>query len=93
MEHMKGPWKWSGSDLNGINEKGEIDSVIFCTVEYDDGHYSELHCEEDDRALIESAPDLLAECEAFCAKVESGKARSTDTYNRMKAVIAKARRQ
>lgn len=59
MAHMKGPWEWSGSDLNGINEKGDLDSVIFNTVEYDDGHYSELHCEKDDRALIAAAPDLL----------------------------------
>lgn len=63
MAYMNGPWHWSGSDLNGINEKGEVDSVIFCTAEYDDGYYGELHCEKEDRTLIETAPDLLDVCE------------------------------
>lgn len=41
--------------------------------------------------LIAAAPDLLAACEAFVQKVETGKARSTESYNQMKAVIAKAK--
>ena len=41
--------------------------------------------------LIAAAPDLLAACQEFVRKVESGEARSRRSYAQMKAAIAKAR--
>jgi hypothetical protein len=41
--------------------------------------------------LIAAAPDLLAACEEFVRKVESGEARSKRSYEQMKAALAKAR--
>ena len=40
--------------------------------------------------LIAAAPDLLAACREFVAKVDRGEARSRFTYARMKDAIAKA---
>jgi hypothetical protein len=40
--------------------------------------------------LIAAAPDLLAACEEFVLKCETGKARSVHSYAQMKAAIAKA---
>ena len=58
--HTAGPWVWVGdSDLHGGNPP---DSVIFCTAEYDDCYYGELHITPEDRALIAASPDFLAAC-------------------------------
>jgi hypothetical protein len=40
--------------------------------------------------LIAAAPDLFAACVEFCRKVEVGEARSTASYEQMKAAIEKA---
>jgi hypothetical protein len=40
--------------------------------------------------LIAAAPDLYAACVEFCRKVEAGEAKSTASYEQMKAAIAKA---
>lgn len=40
--------------------------------------------------LISAAPDLLAFAIDFVEKVESGRAKSTDSYNKAQAAIAKA---
>lgn len=69
MSHTPGPWKWG--DNNNLNcpapNSPFFDSVIFATAEYDDGYYAELHIEPADRALIEAAPEMLAELESILA--------------------------
>lgn len=40
--------------------------------------------------LIAAAPDLYAACKEFIRKVETGEARSTESYVQMKAAIKKA---
>lgn len=40
--------------------------------------------------LISAAPDLLEACIEFVRKVDAGEARSTKSYEQMKAAIAKA---
>lgn len=45
---------------------------------------------EYNKRLIAAAPDLLAFAIDFVEKVESGRARSTDSYNKAKLAINKA---
>jgi hypothetical protein len=40
--------------------------------------------------LIAAAPELLQAALDFIGKVESGRARSTDSYNKFKAAVQKA---
>lgn len=40
--------------------------------------------------LIAAAPDLLAACQEFVRKVECGEAKSTRSYEQMKAAISRA---
>lgn len=40
--------------------------------------------------LIAASPELYKECRLFVERVERGEIRSTETYERMKAVLAKA---
>jgi len=50
-------------------------------------------CEDREKAnaaLIAAAPELLAACQEFVRKVDEGTARSTRSYEQMKAAIAKA---
>lgn len=105
-QHTPGPWRVSPTlfndslfieaGLKGFNErtvvivsrhKDEIkrngDTTTFRKVS--------IPTAEADANLIAAAPDLLAACEEFVRKVEAGKARSTKSYEKMRAAVRKAR--
>jgi hypothetical protein len=86
-KHTPGPWVHGGdevySDGDCING-GNI--VCDAPVEFEDSYaYWGANAK-----LICAAPELLEACIDFVNKVESGAAKSTDSYAKMKAAISKA---
>lgn len=101
--HTPGPWNidthalgiWAPSEKGGETKIFDIRGWGYLT-----GHgYGALALPFDKAKDIQRAngliaaagPDLLAACEEFVRKVEAGEARSTRSYQQMKAAIAKAR--
>jgi hypothetical protein len=82
-EHTPGPWKWHRNEL--IGARGRVLHLWH-------GRYgSELHIDNDaDSSLIESAPELLRECEWALAKMSKWP-QFEDALDDLRAAIAKAR--
>ena len=93
MSHTPGPWHygmahWGRYQISdGSRNIGELSSYAGLG-----GRETELNAEQEANAkLIAAAPDLLAACEEFVAKVERGEAKSVRSYQQMKLAIAKAK--
>jgi hypothetical protein len=91
-KHTPGPWVCSQMESGGwkihpADNPGfkicRIENAITYLMDFDEAA-------EPDARLIAAAPDLLAACQEFVRKVEAGEARSTKSYEQMKAAIAKA---
>lgn len=88
------PGNWS--DMSGDNASIDIvlDNAATISVDrinrYDGQLVGERSEMEANAHLIAAAPDLLQACIDFVNKVDSGRAKSTDSYNQMKAAIHKA---
>ena len=87
MSHTPGPWNTPEymTMRNGnyiIRESEYQEPIAIVCAGMDAGQAN--------ARLIACAPELLQACKDFVAKVERGEARSTDTYQQMKTVIAKA---
>jgi hypothetical protein len=67
-----------------------ITDDIICHSPLTEEHPGCLVNWEANAKLIAAAPDLFAACVEFCRKVEAGEARSTASYEQMKAAIEKA---
>lgn len=80
--HTPGPWRAENIGA-GTEAWGVVATSGVSVVEHDfvGGH---------DAFLIAAAPDLLDACVEFVRKCECGEARSTRSYQQMKAAIQKA---
>lgn len=88
MKKFKGtkfPWEYSSTMVyQPINDGG----IIVCMpTEFSPKGSADWKY---NAKLIAAAPDLLAFAMDFVEKVESGRARSTDSYNKAKIAINKA---
>lgn len=83
-----GPWAVMTDDFDGhcvINPTSDFGiEFIAKNIQqgYDDG--------EADANLIAAAPDLLEAAIDFIEKVDTGRARSTDSYNKFKLAVHRA---
>lgn len=77
-----------GMEHNRHIVEADAPHMRICFMAHSDGHSPD----EDwaNARLIAAAPDLLEACKEFVRKVECGEARSTKSYNQMKAAISKA---
>lgn len=73
----------SGTFSNRISVHDKEDKKLF-VVEY---YMDSLLIRKDITGLICGAPELLAAAKDFVNKVDTGKARSTDSYNKFKSAI------
>lgn len=82
-----GPWHWLGG--NAIWDS--TNHLVSTTVVYKEDlkGYDESKCVQNAK-LIAAAPDLYAACKEFVRKVEAGEAKTTTSYEQMKAAIKKA---
>ena len=86
---------WTGPSIDRIlitndRDPRDEDGCIVARIQFDnrteqldDGNLA-------DARLIAAAPDLLAACQEFVRKVECGEAKSTRSYEQMKAAISRA---
>jgi len=84
-----GKWTLTTNPL----EIGNFKSSVWSTNKFGEEIGSELiaDVEKNENAhLIAAAPDLLKAAIDFLEKVESGRARSTDSYNKFKSAVYKA---
>lgn len=89
--HTPGPWKIDYADTITVREEAKNGRIcsLYMLMPGNYGRRSPREVEANAR-LIAAAPDLLDACKEFVRKVESGEARSTRSYQQMKAAIAKA---
>lgn len=91
----KGNWSYriGGKNKHGVTEI-EIDSdygvSCLATVYAPDCFKEDKEIYTSNARIIAAAPDLLAFAIDFIEKVESGRAKSTDSYNKAKIAVAKA---
>lgn len=97
-KHSAGPWtleRHSNRSIAGWDVWGKCPDgytvMVASLSELDDEQPASVI--DANARLIASAPEMLAEIEKFCARVEAGEIRSTRTYAAFKALIAKARGQ
>lgn len=79
--------KKSGNVSNRINAFDENGNKLFVI---ENGYSEDALADRQILGIISAAPDLLAFAIDFVEKVESGRTKSTDSYNKAKAAIAKA---
>lgn len=107
--HTPGPWRIEFAETRArwpviccdndatAYEEGEIAEIVGVVASrQDDGDWradpnAELVMAN--ARLIVASPDLLAACKEFVRKCECGEARSSRSYQQMKAAIAKAEGQ
>lgn len=93
-EHTPGPWvlcRCDGHDGSAVATIEPKPETMEGPNHWAVAHTNTLRNEWQANArLIAAAPDLLAACRAFVAKVDRGEARSVNTYAQMVAAIAKA---
>lgn len=89
-KHTPGPWRLDKrASCAVVGEGGRmVASTSVHTSNTDDGEH--VNENEANARLIAAAPELLKAAECFVAKVESGRARSADSYAQFKAAIARA---
>lgn len=87
MAHTLGPWRWSPGGTLSTTAKvsSTCDNVVVWSQRFGFDN-------DDDKALIAAAPDLLAACQAFAEAYEKSlQLEKTDVALRMaKQAIAKA---
>jgi hypothetical protein len=88
-DHTPGPWETNGITVRSSGPSRRQIALVEIAVR--DCPYVERYDEAVAYArLIAAAPDLLAVCEEFVRKVETGEAKSKRSYAQMQAAIAKA---
>lgn len=85
-----GPWAYDPPRITAPALREGVGITDVCEI-YDSADPDYHAKTKFDGYLIAAAPDLYAACAEFVRKVESGQARSTRSYEQMKAAIAKAR--
>ena len=95
-EHTPGPWKVTTNldywveRVNFEGGEGEFKGIALCgDIHWPNSNETQFEWEANAR-LIAAAPDLLEACKEFVRKCEAGEARSTRSYNEMRAAITKA---
>ena len=81
-----GPWKlfqFGGPQIGNANTGEAVCTMLGNEKNKNDSIHANA-------ALIAAAPDLLAACQEFVRKVETGEAKSTKSYAQMKAAISRA---
>jgi len=87
--YTKGPWE-TVEDESFVRQKDAmIRMYIASLVDIPNSSGGEASTRANAR-LIAAAPELLEACKEFVRKVECGQARSTASYQQMRAAIAKA---
>lgn len=89
-KHTPGPWYFDPEHRPhhyGCNVGAETGECIATVAPGENGDSETIA----NARLIAAAPDLLAACEEFVRKVESGEARSKRSYAEMKAAISRAK--
>lgn len=80
-EFLNGPWtaKWSSTTylIEPVSKKNKWDGIALCP-------------EKDFAQAITATPDLIDAALDFVNKVDTGRAKSTDSYNKFKAALKKA---
>lgn len=76
----------------GVGTKDEVSRITCNSLlpDSDEDWEKEKEVTEADMRLYAASPDLLKAAMDFVNKVDTGKARSTDSYNKFKAAINKA---
>lgn len=97
--HTPGPWSIRNKEIVGTEDVHTNGRLISPTIS--SRSFSEKVCEihgdinlpspAANARLIAAAPDLLAACVEFVRKCECGEAKSSRSYNQMKAAISKAK--
>ena len=88
-DHTPGPWKADITmfDARVVTDENPKNNLVICVMP---GWMPKFSDEEHANArLIAAAPDLYACCKDFVEKVESGRARSKDSYAKMKAALSR----
>lgn len=85
----KGQWLIDDEEENGVFIKTESGDGAICRVYTNNRVIKGLEGNENAK-LIAASPDLLQAAIDFVNKVDKGRARSTDSYNKFKAAIRKA---
>lgn len=90
--HTPGPWfYWNEDSTICVQAKrDDFHKVVVNWPGFDSCGLS-LKKQKANARLISAAPDLLAACEEFVRKCESGEARSKRSYEQMKSAIRKAK--
>jgi hypothetical protein len=83
-QHTPGPWEFRIEPGDTIGQTWAPDGYVVTNLNRPREEYNA------NKRLLAAAPDLLAACQEFVRKVESGEARSRRSYKQMKAAIAKA---
>lgn len=95
MSHTPAPWFIEGKTVYALEHYGWKKGVEqFCnrfTVSIGRGQSNADGELEANARLIAAAPELLAACIEFVRKVDAGEAKSTRSYEQMKAAIAKSK--
>ena len=86
-EHTPSPWSLDEKEPGELWISNVDRSYPVCMVTAS-GNVTER--DKADARLIAAAPDLLAACQEFVRKVECGEAKSTRSYEQMKAAISRA---
>lgn len=88
--HTPGPWTiFENGDIGSASVRTP-DTLVIAAGQVRGATIGEAMA---NARLIAAAPELLAACEEFVRKVESGKARSRRSYAEMKAALAKVREE
>lgn len=88
-KHTPGPWKTVASKTHGIYWVEDEQGETICDF-YIKGDFHPFVNAGHNAHLISAAPDLKEACAEFVRKVDAGEARSTKSYNQMKAALSKA---
>lgn len=88
-KHTSGPWFFN--ELNGqiTNDEGTPIGEAFDNLDSGNDSIDDLPSASNGH-LMAASPDLLLACLEFVRKVDAGEAKSTRSYQQMKAAIAKA---
>lgn len=81
-----GPWKYDPHENMIIDAKGRYIGTVGSSEVWTEARNQNGY-------LFAAAPDLLAACESFVVKCETGLAHSTRSYAQMKAAIARVKGQ
>jgi len=88
VEHTKGLWEYENGSIIAT-DTGNCIAILNSYAPDDEDAVPQAQIDADGR-LLAAAPVLLTACVEFVRKVECGEAKSTRSYQQMKAAISKA---